>query len=386
MASMLMNPESATPAEESARADFIKPRPKVIPGLSVIVPVHNGRLQLSRCLEALRLSSYSDFEVIVVDDCSTDNTRQIAERFGARYLRTPWNMGPGGARNLGVRHARSEIVLFVDADVVVAPETLAQVSDAFANDAQLAAIFGSYDEQPAWPDFLSQYKNLMHHYVHQFASENSSSFWAGCGAVRKKSIEEFGGFDTERYPNPSIEDIDLGFRMSLAGRRIRLDKKIQVKHLKKWTVRGLLRADILFRAVPWSRLILESRTLPRDLNLTWDARISSVLVGLLVAALMLLPFSFFGFLGGITPISLGVGIAACVLLLLALNWRVYRWFAERRGWMFTFGAMLAHWAYFFYSAASFVLCWLSHRLRGAPRDARIDQLLAGQGREAARRG
>jgi glycosyltransferase involved in cell wall biosynthesis len=341
------------------------------PRLSVIVPVFNGRLQLPRCLNALLDSAYSDFEVIVVDDCSADNTRQIVERYGARYLRTPWNMGPGGARNIGVRHARGEIVVFVDADVVVAPETLGQIAAEFEQQPDLSAVFGSYDEAPAWPDFLSQYKNLMHHYVHQMADERAATFWAGCGAVRKNDFEEFGGFDTQRYPHPSIEDIDLGFRMARAGRIIKLSKQIQVKHLKKWTVHSLLRADVLLRAVPWARLILESRHLPRDLNLTWSARCSTALVGLLAAGVLLGPVALAGALSWLSSGVWAAAMAAVVALLVALNWPVYRWFAARRGWGFTLGAMLAHWAYYLYSGAAFAWCWLAHVLRGAPHDQRL---------------
>lgn len=355
--------------QSDAQSTAAPPSGGLRPQMSVIVPVHNGRLQLPRCLEALRTSAYQDFEVIVVDDCSTDNARQIVERFGARYLRTPRQVGPGGARNLAVRHAHGEIVLFVDADVVVAPETLGQVAEDFDVDPNLAALFGSYDENPAWNDFLSQYKNLMHHYVHQIAKEEASTFWAGCGAIRKDVFLEFGGFDTERYPKPSIEDIDLGFRMAQRGRRIRLDKRIQVKHLKKWTVRGLLRADIFLRAVPWTRLILESRSLPSDLNLTLGARLSAGLVGLLLLALLALPLAALGVLPGVSAVHAGLGVAAVAFVLFVLNWSVYAWFAKRRGWIFACGAAMAHWTYYFYSGVVFVVCSLQHRFSGAPRRA-----------------
>lgn len=342
------------------------------PRLSVIVPVHNGRLQLARCLEALRESTYPDFEVLVVDDCSTDNTPQIIERFGARSLRTPRNMGPGGGRNLGVQQARGEIVVFVDADVVVQPQTLAHIAEDFERDAHLAALFGSYDDEPAWPDFLSQYKNLMHHYVHQISSENAVTFWAGCGAVRKNIFEEFRGFNTEKYPNPSIEDIELGYRLSMAGRRILLDKRIQVKHLKKWTVRGLWRADIHYRAIPWTRLILETKNLPKDLNLTHAAQVSAGLVGLLVMGLLLMPFSLAGWMQKLIPamtaVNVAGGLAAIAGILLLLNWRVYQWFAERRGATFAAGTVLAHWSYYFYSGVVFVLCWIEFHLLGGARN------------------
>jgi hypothetical protein len=343
------------------------------PRLTVIVPVHNGRLQLPRCLDALRSSAFTDFEVIVVDDCSTDNTREIAERSGARYVRTPYNMGPGGGRNLAARHAQGEILVFVDSDVVVPREALGIIAEDFARDAQLAALFGSYDAAPAWPDFLSQYKNLMHHYVHQISKEEAVTFWAGCGAIRRSVFEEFGGFDLKKYPKPSIEDIELGFRLWRAGRRILLEKRLQVKHLKKWTVRGLLRADIQLRAIPWTRLILESKNLPRDLNLTHAAQLSAVLAWLLVIGLLMLPTVAAGLLSGgapwLTAGRLGSALGVIVLLLLALNHSVYRWFVQQRGWCFAAGAVLAHWVYYLYSAGVFGVLLLEHFLR-APFRAR----------------
>jgi len=329
----------------------------------VIVPVHNGRLHLPRCLDSLRTSEYDNFEVIVVDDCSTDNTPQIVRSFGARYERMSGKMGPGGARNLGVSKARGEIVVFIDADVVLPPGALALIVEEFDRDAELAAVFGSYDEEPAWKDFLSQYKNLMHHYVHQISSEQAVTFWAGCGAIRRSVFLEFGGFNTTKYPNPSIEDIELGYRLSTAGRKIRLNKQLQVKHLKKWTVRGLLRADIAYRAIPWTHLILETRNLPRDLNLTASSQLSAALIGLLVLLLLVLPWSVAGLVPGLTPPLALTAAVVVSLSLLALNWSVYRWFARRRGWWFTAGAVMAHWAYYFYSGAVFGFCAASHYFR-----------------------
>jgi glycosyltransferase involved in cell wall biosynthesis len=333
------------------------------PRLSVIVPVHNGGLHLSRCLEGLAASAYDGFEVIVVDDCSTDNTRQIVERFGARYLRTAAPIGPGGARNLGVRHATGDIVVFVDADVVVPPDGLRLIAEELDRDLQLAALFGSYDTAPAWKDFLSQYKNLMHHYVHQRSDECAVTFWAGCGAMRRSVFEEFGGFNVERYREPSIEDIELGLRLTRAERKIRLEKRLQVKHLKRWTLRGLLRADIFRRAVPWTKLILETRNLPRDLNLTYAAQVSSLLIGFLLV--VLLPLLLWSIAGGLEHLAARIaGVVACVLAaLVALNWDVYAFFLRQRGWRFALGAMLAHWLYYLYSGVVFVVLFVEHVLR-----------------------
>lgn len=325
--------------------------------LSVIVPVHNGGLQLSRCLEGLRLSEYANFEVIVVDDCSTDNTPQIAERYGVRCVNTPRQLGPAGARNMGIGFAQSHIFVFVDADVVLPPNALGLIAREFVLNPQLAAVFGSYDEEPAWDDFLSQYKNLMHSFVHQKSNEQASTFWAGCGAVRKDVFLEFDGFDHNRYHNPSIEDIEFGYRLKQGRQEIRLIKQLRVKHLKRWTLRGLLRTDIFCRAVPWTKLILETRHLPTDLNTTSGARISAGLVGLLSAGWIILLLQAAGVLPTIAlphtvPAEL-VAVMVVAALLVALNWDLYSFFAKRRGWWFAVRVVPLHWFYYLYSGVIF---------------------------------
>ena len=336
-----------TPSEREAQAGH---RLRI----SVIVPVHNGSQVLERCIEALNSSTYLNFEVIVVDDCSTDTTPQIVERYGMRCIRTSRNMGPGGARNLGSKHARGEILVFIDADVVLPPEGLSLMEEALSRDPKLAAVFGSYDDQPACDTFISQYKNLMHHYVHQSSSELATTFWAGCGAVWKRVFEEVGGFDDAKYTVPSVEDIALGLELTRRGYTIRLDKRLTVKHLKQWTVQSLLRADIFDRAVPWTRIILNSGQVPRDLNLNYASRISSVLVGLLTALGLSLPVIFAsGWRHLFLPAVAAVAVICVVLLF--LNWDVYRFFWRKRGLWFAARSVIAHWAYYLYSGITFAV-------------------------------
>jgi glycosyltransferase involved in cell wall biosynthesis len=234
------------------------------PLLSVIVPVFNGSRFLSRCLDAINRSSFRQFEVIVVDDASTDDSAAIACPPGARVISLLHQSGPGAARNRGVQEARGEIILFVDADVAIRPDALARVVADLEAGPEFAAVFGSYDDSPAEPSFISQYKNLYHHFTHQQGSEEAATFWAGCGAIRRDTFLASGGFEERWW---SIEDVELGYRLRRLGHRILLDKRLQGKHLKKWTFVSLLQADILHRAIPWSRLILESGNMINDLNL-----------------------------------------------------------------------------------------------------------------------
>jgi hypothetical protein len=206
----------------------------------------------------------------------------------------------------------AEIIFFIDADVCVRPDTLSRVFTAFSHDAELAALIGSYDESPDDPDFLSQYKNLMHHYVHQTAQQQASTFWTGCGAIRRSIFLEFSGFDAGKYKRPAIEDIELGYRLHSAGCKMMLDSELVVKHLKKWTFWGLVKTDILDRGLPWTELILRDGRMPNDLNLQLSQRVSVALVFLLVACSALVAFYWRGYF--LTPLF------GAVLIILSRYW------------------------------------------------------------------
>jgi len=262
--------------------------------ISIVIPACNASEHLDQCLQALASSEYRDFETILVDDGSKDNTAEIATAHGARVLRTGNRRGPAFARNLGVKEATGELIFFLDSDVSVRPNTLTMIHDSFAVDPQMDALIGSYDSKPSSTDFISQYRNLMHAYVHQTGAQRASTFWSGCGAIKRDVFLEHSGFN-EEYGRPATEDIELGYRLIRAGRKIILDRSLLVTHLKRWTFWGLLKTDILDRGIPWTELILRDRFMPNDLNLQLSQRVSVALVFILLGlsgALVLLSGAF----------------------------------------------------------------------------------------------
>jgi glycosyltransferase involved in cell wall biosynthesis len=325
--------------------------------LSVVVPVYNGGSQLELCLDALLASDARPLEIIVVDDCSTDAsaTTKACALLGVEVVRLDERAGPAAARNRGARQARGNIILFVDADVVVRRDTLARIVAFLQEQPKVAALFGSYDDSPAAQHFVSQYKNLFHHFIHQRSSMRAETFWAGCGAVRRAAFEAVGGFDERAYTRPSIEDIELGGRLRRAGFRIILDKALKVKHLKRWTFATLLRADIFDRALPWSRLIVERGAMVDDLNLRLKDRACGVLVGLaftlcIVFALALLVLSHFSF-------ALLAGIVLSLLTVFLFNIELHRFLEAQRGVWFSIKSFAMLVLYYFYSGAVFALCY-----------------------------
>ena len=319
--------------------------------ISIIVPAYNAASTLRRCLDALKQESDQSTQIIVVDDGSTDHTAQIARDYEFQLIQTPRSQsGPAAARNLGCESTTGEILFFIDADVVIQRGSIALVRKIFSEHPNVAAVFGSYDDAPAEKNFLSQYKNLLHHFVHQNSEMDAQTFWAGCGAVRKSVFVSVGRFNEQNYSHPSIEDIELGIRMKLAGHSIRLEKALQGKHLKRWTPASLLKADILHRAYPWSRLIMRMGEIPNQLNLQMSHRISSVLVFLFFAALI----------ASIVLQSLSVAaVVVCLsLIFIVLNRGLYGFLISKRGLLFTAGAVFWHMLYYMYSAIIFVYCWV----------------------------
>jgi len=328
--------------------------------VSVVVPVANGGDDFVRCLDALRASpAVPPWELIVVDDGSTDGSVERARAAGARVVATSrLRSGPAVARNVGAAVAKGRFLLFIDADVLVTPRTIGQVAEVFRREPSLAALFGSYDRLPLAPNFISQYRNLLHHYVHQTSRGAATTFWAGCGAVRREVFSRLDGFDTS-YRRPSIEDIEFGYRMTRAGYAVRLCHEIQVTHLKRWTPLSVLRTDIRDRGIPWTQLLLRERVFTADLNLQSRNRVSVVCTYLLGGAL----------LGIVLWPMLAVVALLLAAALVGLNARLYAFFARERGVAFALGAIPWHWLFYSYNGLTFALGVLAYLRAGAPRSA-----------------
>ncbi len=326
--------------------------------VAVIVPVGGAAPAWSRSARSLARLVPAPGEIVAVIDGPNQDLAETAAEIGARVVVLEEQGGPARARNRGARAVSRDILLFVDADVEVPADLVGRVADVFSAQPDLTALFGSYDASPGDPGFLSQYRNLLHHYVHQNGCERASTFWAGSGAVRRRAFQEVGGFD-ERWVD-RIEDIELGSRLLRAGHSIRLVKDLQVKHLKRWRLVDMLATDLWRRAVPWTELMLRERRAVNDLNVKIRDRLS---VPLAFGALLALP------LGGIWPPLLGVG-ATAVVLLVVLNAGLFRFFLRRRGFWFALGAAPLYWVFLLVCGLGLALGALRHLLGRTPREGR----------------
>jgi glycosyltransferase involved in cell wall biosynthesis len=345
------------------------------PSLSVVIPVRNGGHDFGRCLRRLRDSHPTDYELIVVDDGSTDGSAELAESFGAIVVRNPTTQGPAAARNTGARVATAPLVFFLDADVALHPETLGRVVARFEADPELSALFGSYDDAPTVPGLVSQFRNLLHHYVHQqgefvAGARPARTFWTGCGAIRRRDFLDLGGFDPELYKRPAIEDIEFGYRLTRAGRKILLVRDVLATHMKRWTLASMVQTDIIRRGVPWMILMKRSGVVETDLNVKVGQKLCVTIVGLVNLVLVALPW-FPWLLAAVVA-----GLAGIV----GLNGDFYRFLARRRGWGFAAAAVPVHYLYFCCCGVSVLIAlalwhlWQSDPVAGGPLGASAEGL------------
>lgn len=305
------------------------------------MPAHRSPVALSRCLDALRASDLpaSDWELIVVDDASLDvETERVASRADRVVSLAAPAGGPARARNAGARAAAAPITAFIDSDVLVHSDALRRMLVAF-DDPETAAVFGSYDDKPAFPGIVSQYRNLLHHFVHQRNAGEVESFWAGCGGARRNALEAVGMFDEERFRRPEMEDVELGYRLRDEGHRIILDPLVQCTHLKRWSLGGMIVSDFTRRGVPWARLLVERDMLlrPRGLSLGKAERASAILAAAFVALAAAA--------GLCTSATLAIPAALALAGFVTVNRRLFSWLASVRGLAFAARAVPLHLVY-----------------------------------------
>ncbi len=328
----------------------------------MIVPGHNAASTLNLSLASFCAQDWprDRLELIYVDDASTDQSVEVASEWADRIVRlTRVPQGPSAARNAGVQVSSGEMIVFFDADVVAPPGTVRGLIDPLLENNDLDAVFGSYDSAPSHKSLVSQYRNLLHHYVHQTSRCDAATFWAGCGAIRKQSFLRAGGFDSGRYRRAMIEDIELGHRMRALGMEIQLRPAIQVKHLKKWTLLGMLHSDVFSRGIPWMRLLLEDQKTSGeigDLNLKFSAFLSVALACIGFCLVLLSPWH---------P-KLLYGVCATLGLGLLINLPAYRFYYRVRGLRFTLMAIPFHLLYYLCNVLSVVGGVLCHILIDKP--------------------
>jgi len=340
----------------------IHQRTKVL--FSICIPVRNDLRNLRRCLSALATQDLSECEILVCDDGSTPalSRSDLVETEAQFTLLNQKGQGPSAARNRLARVARGKYLFFVDADTVASASLIQEAKRVIREQPGIPVFYGSYDDEPDSSTLVSEYKNLLHHYTHQHSAnrmEKVTTFWCGCGVILRELYLEFGGL-CEFYDKPSIEDIELGSRLTAHGIPIQIFPQMQIKHLKKWTLRNWLYTDLFLRGIPWVRLMRASRRWSSQLNFSWAQRLAS---------LAALGFVFSLPLAAIEPVFALSG-AATLGIFLASNWRFIDLIRRKRGLPAAFAVIPLHVVYALVCMLSVAVAFLYPPLK-LPPNARL---------------
>jgi len=207
---------------------------------SVIVPTYNSRDTIQPCLKAL--SEYGQnqnggrSEIIVVDAGSLDQTPSLVKELSCNVIQSKHLLNPGQARNLGAQNARGDILVFVDSDVVIHPDSIPRFREHFEGDAK-TAITGVYSKPTRDESFASAFQTLLLRNRFMKLKSIVKTPTSAIFAIRKEDFYKVGGFD-ERLR--TYEDFDLGRRLDKVGIHFQVDARIEGHHLKKFSLKTLL--------------------------------------------------------------------------------------------------------------------------------------------------
>jgi glycosyltransferase involved in cell wall biosynthesis len=197
--------------------------------LSIVIPTYNAEKYMPALLDSIFHNKVDDMEVVIVDDCSTDDTVRISKSFPVRVIKMERNSGPAKARNIGVEAAKGDIIYFLDSDVIVLDGAIKEVKDYFDRNPSAKCVIGICSTEPLNKGFVSKYMALFE-YIHLIGQENQkvSVFAPRCGAIKRDFFLEIGSYD-ENYRGADVEDFELARRINRQAEII-LNPKIMVRH------------------------------------------------------------------------------------------------------------------------------------------------------------
>jgi glycosyltransferase involved in cell wall biosynthesis len=227
--------------------------------ISLIIPNYNGSSTIKKCLEAAFASRYGNFEVVVVDDFSEDDSVEIIRQFPVRLIALKKHAGVSSARNLGAEISRNEILFFTDADCLIRDDALSLANEAVAENPG-TVIGGTYTPVPCDTDFFSIFQSLFIH--HSETKKKEPDYIAAHAMVMEASLfRKSAGFPQNILAIP--EDVKFSHNLRRTGRRLIMKPEIQVTHVFNFSLLKSLR-NAFRKAKLWTIYSLENHDLLAD--------------------------------------------------------------------------------------------------------------------------
>jgi glycosyltransferase involved in cell wall biosynthesis len=255
------------------------------PFVSVIIPVKNGKATIANCLRSIRRSYYKNFEIIVVDDHSTDGSGEIARSYKCTVIDAKEGTGANNARNIGAVNAKGDILMFVDADILIERETMLGIVETLDEDS-VDAVVGIYTAKHRHESFISQYKNLWVRYSYIKSPPAIDWLFGSISGIKRDAFHRLGGFNVELLAKHGHDDIELGKRFAKQNLRIELNMDIEVEHLKKYSIRSFIKNEFN-RSMGFAELAIRFRETAQSLKQGFVNVYPSFVISTLFSVLLL---------------------------------------------------------------------------------------------------
>jgi glycosyltransferase involved in cell wall biosynthesis len=194
--------------------------------VSVVIPVNNSEKTIARTIESVLNQTYEDFEIILVDDFSQDNSIEILEKYSKnkkiKLIKNKKNFGPAKTRNIGINKSKGEIIFFTDSDCYVPKNWIEKILEEYQEE-KVAGVGGFL--KPKENTWVAKFELLQNKFLLGIKNKKITGGsktpmgYTNNVSYRKKILNEVEGFD-ESFPSPAGEDIDLKKRICKKGYRV----------------------------------------------------------------------------------------------------------------------------------------------------------------------
>jgi len=301
--------------------------------ISVIIPNYNGSSTLGRCLEAAFSSEYDNLEVIVTDDCSTDNSVEIIKKFPCKLILLDKHSGASRARNAGAENSTGTILFFIDADCLIQKDTLIKVNMAFSG-AENAIIGGAYTKIPCDDGFFSTFQSIFINYS-ETKKKEPDYIATHAMALDSGTFRKTGGF-AEGFL-PILEDVEFSHRLRKMGYKLVMEPEIVVQHIFNFNFMKSLK-NAFKKSFYWTIYSLKNKDILKDsgtASLELKFNVMSFFISLLLICLFLLMKNYF---------ALAFSVIIQVVNIRIINKTLIKEFFEVKGLSFTFLSCIYYFA------------------------------------------
>ena len=300
--------------------------------ISVVIPSYNRADFIVLCLAAISKSNYSNFEIIVVDDSSNNDTVKVIKecRYKCKLIRPEENKGAATARNIGAEVAKGEILLFTDSDVCLKEDTLALINQTFDKVPEASAVVGLPDKYCVFSNLTSQHFNLRVHHNYTKLPEFITTLYTTISAVKREAFFDAKGFNLN-LKETAVEDPELGLRLSEKGYKIYFNKNISVIHHKHITFLELLKNDAK-RTKARAKLMVERKMFKSTVK---DKRYLTTPFSQIVSAL-LAPTILLAYIGSFFDSNFTLFTGMLLTYFWLLNYEYLRFVRKEKGNWLTF--------------------------------------------------